>query len=145
MRGKLRSRAGKDRLIAYALIVYLFLCRFSRFLIALVSLGVAIFATYEFIGAVRSDEGEYAGRLIYWFVACLAWFHTKYAFDKKLTETRARLIDYGYLGVAAMGVIFFALAYSEQRYAGLNLPNRRTEAGNPFTWKSRFVLSYAIF
>jgi len=45
----------------------------------------------------------------------LAFCHAHYAFDKKLTETRIKLIDYMYLGVVVIGVLLFAYAYGDQR------------------------------
>jgi hypothetical protein len=74
---------------------------------------VCILAVERFARGFRYME--YSTLLSLWFMACLAGFHARYAFYWRLTETRARLIDYGYLGVAALGVVFFAHAYGGER------------------------------
>jgi len=61
------------------------------------------------------EELDYAIKLVLWFVFCLAVFHCYYAFKRALTMRNARKIDYWYLSIAAVGVLFFSISYSDQR------------------------------
>lgn len=58
--------------------------------------------------------------LVTFFVFALCLTHGRYAFDRKLTQRQVRKIDYWYLGVAAIGMLMFAVAYSGQRGATIN-------------------------
>jgi hypothetical protein len=58
---------------------------------------------------------EYTSQLVIWFFLWLSFFHAVFAFNFGLTATGIRKIDYWYLGVAAIGVLFFAISYADQR------------------------------
>lgn len=49
------------------------------------------------------------------FFAFLCTTHSNYALAQNLTQRKVRKIDYWYLGVAAIGLLFFAAQYSNQR------------------------------
>jgi hypothetical protein len=70
--------------------------------------GLAFYFSFE-------QEFDYAVKLVIWFVFWLSVFHAYYAFKRALTMRSARQIDYWYLGIAGIGVVFFAISYSEQR------------------------------
>lgn len=56
-------------------------------------------------------------RLALWFAFFLFGFHWYFGSMRALSVTRVRIIDYVYLGVAALGVFVLALNYSEKRDA----------------------------
>jgi hypothetical protein len=53
--------------------------------------------------------------LVLAFLAFLCTTHSNYAFAQNLTQRKVRRIDYWYLGTAAIGLLLFAAAYSNQR------------------------------
>ncbi|MGY3698944.1 hypothetical protein ACVIGA_009086 [Bradyrhizobium sp. USDA 3240] len=57
----------------------------------------------------------YVPGLIVAFICFLSLMHFSYASNSKLNQRMARMIDYWYLGVAAIGLFVFVLAYSGQR------------------------------
>jgi len=78
--------------------VYLFFC---------IGAGVVLYFCFR-------EEADYAIKLSVWFVFWLSMFHCYYAV-KQVTTREARKIDYWYLSIAAIGVLFFAIGYSDQR------------------------------
>jgi hypothetical protein len=53
--------------------------------------------------------------LVIAFLAFLCTTHSNYAFAENLTQRTVRRIDYWYLGTAAIGLLLFAVGYSNQR------------------------------
>jgi hypothetical protein len=53
--------------------------------------------------------------LVLAFLSFLCTTHSNYAFTQNLTQRKVRRIDYWYLGTAAVGLLLFAAAYSNQR------------------------------
>ncbi|WP_063682910.1 hypothetical protein [Bradyrhizobium stylosanthis] len=62
------------------------------------------------------ERPDYEVRLLTWFFALFFLFHWWFGAMKKLTPTKARLIDYVYLGIAAVGVFVLAINYQHKRY-----------------------------
>jgi hypothetical protein len=53
--------------------------------------------------------------LVLAFLSFLCTTHSNYALAQNLTQRKVRRIDYWYLGTAAVGLLLFAAAYSNQR------------------------------
>ena len=88
--------------------------RNGRTIVGVVACVVAIIS----LGAlwyVSSGAYPYLVKLVLWFVSCLSGCHALFAFEFELTERAAKVIDYVYLGVASVGVLYLALGYSDQR------------------------------
>jgi|GEM_PF-6059861 len=62
------------------------------------------------------ESSSFLVKLAACFLFFLFAFHWFFGAAKSLTVTHARLIDYVYLGIAAVGVFVFALNYEEKRY-----------------------------
>lgn len=76
-----------------------------------VSFGLLVLAAYHRIGFISY--------LVLEFLFFLCVFHAGYAYAQRLTQRQVRKIDYWYLAAAAIGMILFALNYTEQREAYL--------------------------
>jgi hypothetical protein len=70
----------------------------------LIALGVAYYFDFGFVITLSLA--------FCWF---LSLTHMHFAFAQNLTQRRVRKIDYWYLGSAAIGLLLFATAYSNQR------------------------------
>jgi hypothetical protein len=76
----------------------------AGWLIFAVALGFAVYFGTGFITY-----------LVLAFLSFLSTTHSNYAFTQNLTQRKVRRIDYWYLGTAAIGLLLFAAAYSNQR------------------------------
>jgi hypothetical protein len=94
----------------------------GRRLVGIISLIGAAASLGGLILAAKFELG-YISYLILEFLFFQFIFHAGYAYAQKLTQRQVRKIDYWYLGAAAIGMILFALNYTEQREAYLGKAN----------------------
>src|SRR5712672_3138075 len=59
----------------------------------------------------------YVFKLAVCFLLFLSAFHWFFGAMRNLTTTQVRLIDYAYLGIAALGIFVLAMNQEEKRYA----------------------------
>jgi hypothetical protein len=82
----------------------------------------ALFGTALFLSFFLWKAG-YATRLAIWFLFSLCAFHAIFSSFRRLTPYHTKLIDYPYLGAAALGLILATIHYAEQREAYLDQYN----------------------
>ena len=80
-----------------------------------VSGALAASSSLPVLVAIYWFQLGYVPGLIVAFICFLSLTHFAYASNSKLNQRMARMIDYWYLGVAAIGLFVFVLAYSGQR------------------------------
>lgn len=99
----------------------------ERLVAAAIAAGWAIASgigfTYSFIWDL-----DFAFKLTFWMIFFLAAFHVFFALHRRLTTRLVKEIDYYYLGIAAVGVLFFSIGYSDQRSAYLGQLGKETAA-----------------
>jgi hypothetical protein len=76
-----------------------------------------------FVISLFVPEPIYALTLSFWFFMWLSAFHAIYS--RGVTTAGMRKIDYWYLSAGALGVLFFAIQYSDQRDDYLKLAFKR--------------------
>lgn len=93
---------------------------FSRSRVVLIcKIGTAVSLLTVLATFAWSDS--YLARLAACFLLFLFVFHWLFGAKHNLTATQVRMIDYAYLGIAALGIFLFALNQEEKRYEYVQL------------------------
>ena len=77
---------------------------------------VWVVVTFGFLAFMPHSQMNYAVGLMLWFSLWLVIFHVWFWLQIPLTENAVRLIDYFYLGAAAISLFFYAHQVHEQRW-----------------------------
>lgn len=87
----------------------------ERLLIAKIAILFSVLAGVSLVCLVFLFDANYPIKLILWLVFSLSIFHWLFARWRGLTANQVKLIDYPYLGAAALGLLIAAVHYSDQR------------------------------
>jgi hypothetical protein len=85
----------------------------SRIWVGVLSAPAMAISAFGFFATLKLED--FTMSLMLWFAFFLSFFHFGFALRIGLTTTQVRILDYWYLGTAAVGLFFFAAAYQEQR------------------------------